>query len=93
MTTGHVVEEEEILRLRRQPLKTSSQAVITRKPFGGKVQTKLLIPTFINGYNHYMGQVDVANQLRASYIVYFNRNLKEFFPGMFWLINMVNTNI
>jgi hypothetical protein len=39
-----------------------------------------------------MGQVDVANQLRAPYTVHFNRNSKEFFPGMFWLINMVNTN-
>jgi hypothetical protein len=39
-----------------------------------------------------MGQVDVANQLRASYTVHFQRNLKEFFPGMFWLIDLVCTN-
>ena len=39
-----------------------------------------------------MGQVDLANQLRAPYTAHFNRNSKEFFPGMFWLINMVNTN-
>jgi hypothetical protein len=91
MTTRYLVEEE-ILRLRRKSLKTSSQAIITRKPFEGKVRTELSIPAFINNYNHYMGQVDVANQLRAPYIVHFNRNLKEFFPGMFWLINMVNVN-
>ena len=40
-----------------------------------------------------MGQVDVANQLRASYTAHFQRNYKEFFPGMFWLVNMVNVNI
>jgi hypothetical protein len=89
--TGHIVEEE-VLSLRRQPSKTSSQAVITRKLFKAKVRKELPIPTFINDYNHSMGQVDVANQLRASYTVYFQRNLKEFFPGIFWLINMVNAN-
>jgi hypothetical protein len=92
MTTGHLVDEE-ILRLRKQPKKTASQAAITWKPFEGNVRKELPIPTFIDGYNHYMGQVDVANQLRASYTVHFNRNLKEFFPGMFWLIDLVNTNI
>jgi hypothetical protein len=92
MTTGHLVDEE-ILRLRNQPKKTASQAAITWKPFEGNVRKELPIPTFIDGYNHYMGQVDVANQLRASYTVHFNRNLKEFFPGMFWLIDLVNTNI
>jgi|SRR5271154_5543860 len=91
MTTGHAVEEE-VLRLRKQPKKTSSQAAITRKPFEGKVRKELPIPAFIDGYNHYMGQVDVANQLRAGYTVHFNRNSKEFFPGIFWLIDMVNTN-
>jgi hypothetical protein len=60
MTTGHPPEEE-ILRLRRQPRKTASQAVITRKPFKGKVRAELNIPLFINAYNHEMGQVDVAN--------------------------------
>jgi hypothetical protein len=40
-----------------------------------------------------MGQVDVTNQLRAGYTVHFIRNLKEFFPGMFWLLDLVNINI
>jgi hypothetical protein len=39
-----------------------------------------------------MNSVDVANQLRAIVTVYFSRNEKEFFPGMFWAIDMILTN-
>ena len=53
--------EEEILYLRKQPEKTASQAIITQKPFEGKVRKELLIPIFINSYNYYIGQVDITN--------------------------------
>ena len=92
MTTGHLVNAETI-RSRKQPKKTSSQANITRVPFNGNVRANLPIPDFIDRYNANMGQVDVANQLRAPYTAHFQRNYKEFFPGMFWLIDMVNVNI
>jgi hypothetical protein len=39
-----------------------------------------------------MNLVDVANQLRAIVIVYFFRNEKEFFPGIFWAIDMILIN-
>ena len=39
-----------------------------------------------------MNSVDVANQLRATATVHFSRNEKEFFPGMFWSIDMILTN-
>jgi hypothetical protein len=39
-----------------------------------------------------MNSVDVANQLRATATVHFTRNEKEFFPGMFWAIDMILTN-
>jgi hypothetical protein len=39
-----------------------------------------------------MNLVDVVNQLRAIVIVHFFRNEKEFFPGMFWAIDMILTN-
>src|SRR5438045_643865 len=39
-----------------------------------------------------MNSVDVANQLRAIAIVHFSRNEKEFFPGMFWAIDMILIN-
>jgi hypothetical protein len=39
-----------------------------------------------------MNSVDVANQLRATPAVHFSRNKKEFFPGIFWSIDMILTN-
>jgi hypothetical protein len=39
-----------------------------------------------------MNSVDIANQLRATATVHFSRNEKEFFPGMFWAIDMILTN-
>jgi hypothetical protein len=39
-----------------------------------------------------MNSIDVANQLRVIVIVHFSRNEKEFFPGMFWAINIILTN-
>ena len=39
-----------------------------------------------------MNSVDIANQLRATATVHFSRNEKEFFPGIFWAINMILTN-
>jgi hypothetical protein len=39
-----------------------------------------------------MNLVDVANQLRATIIVHFFRNEKEFFPGIFWAIDIILTN-
>ena len=34
----------------------------------------------------------MANQLRATAIVHFSRNEKEFFPGIFWAINIILIN-
>jgi hypothetical protein len=39
-----------------------------------------------------MNSVDITNQLRATVTVYFSRNKKEFFPRIFWSINMILTN-
>src|SRR5205814_10346617 len=33
-----------------------------------------------------------TNQLRATATVYFSRNEKEFFPGIFWAIDIILTN-
>jgi hypothetical protein len=92
MTTGHTIEEE-TLRERKRPRKTATQATQTRKLFDGLPRKELPIPTIIDAYNHSMGQVDVTNQLRAPYTVHFSGNQKEFMPGIFWSIDMVNVNI
>ena len=54
---------ETILRQRRRPPKTATNARTSRQIFGDQPTKELLIPRFINDYNHYMGGVDEADQL------------------------------
>ena len=56
-----------VLRRRRRPTKTSTNAAIKRKPFGDLPVKEMDIPEFINQYNLYMCGVDVADQLRSYY--------------------------
>ncbi len=91
MTTGHTPTKE-ITRNRKRPKKTSTNSTIAREAFDGQHRKELEIPLFIDCYNHHMNSVDVANQLRATATVHFSRNEKEFFPGMFWAIDMILTN-
>ncbi len=70
MTTKYRIEDT-ILRLRKHPKKTASNASITRKLFRDQSTKVLSIPLFIDYYNQNMGEVDQANQLRAVFITYF----------------------
>jgi hypothetical protein len=54
-------------RYRRRPSKTSTSAKTARVPFGDQPRAWLNIPNFVDAYNHYMGAVDRADQLRAVY--------------------------
>ncbi len=58
---------EKILRQRRRPPKTATNARTSREVFGDNPTKQLLIPQFINDYNHFMGGVDQADQLRSYY--------------------------
>jgi hypothetical protein len=91
MTIGYI-SIEEITRNRKRPKKSSINSIIAREIFNGQYRKELKIPLFIDSYNHYMNSVDVANQLRATATVYFSRNEKEFFPEIFWAIDMILTN-
>jgi hypothetical protein len=91
MTTGHRIEPK-IDRLRRRPKKTASNARITREPFDEAPTKVLSIPIFIDDYNHYMGGIDQANQLRAAFTTHSPRNQKEFLPGIFWAIDIAISN-
>ena len=91
MTTKHRIEDT-ILRLRKRPKKTASNALITRKPFGDQSTKVLFIPLFINCYNQNMRRVDQANQLQAVFTTHFPRNQKEFYSKVFFTIDIVIIN-
>jgi hypothetical protein len=82
MIIGHAPTEE-ITRNRKRPKKTFINSTIVREVFDGEYRKLLEIPLFIDCYNYYMNSIDVANQLRATVIIHFTRNEKEFFPGIF----------
>jgi hypothetical protein len=82
MTTGYRIKLK-TFRMRKRLKKIALNAKITREPFRDKSIKILLISTFIDDYNHYMGGIDQSNQLRASFITHFSRNQKEFFLGAF----------
>ena len=91
MTTGHQIESK-TFRIRKRPKKTTSNAWITWEPFEDKPTKILAIPSFIDDYNYYMGGVDQANQLWASYTTHFSRNQKEFFSRAFCAIDVAVSN-
>src|SRR5947199_9913828 len=57
VTTAHSLhrpEEDTIIRDRKRPKLTSTNARITRPIFGDLLRKQLLIPLFIDDYNHHM---------------------------------------
>jgi hypothetical protein len=68
LTTAHSLhrpKEDTIIRDRKRPKLTSTNARITRLIFRDLPRKRLLIPRVINDYNHHINGVDLANQLRA----------------------------
>jgi hypothetical protein len=52
---------------------------------------ELLIPVFIDNYNHNIKGVDIANQLREAYETH-KATRRNWWPFFYWLINVVVIN-
>jgi hypothetical protein len=85
-------EEDKVIRLRRRPKKTSTNAAIVLPIFGPLVRKKLAIPTVIDAYNHHMNGVDIANQLRASFTCHRPLEARWWRPILYWLIDVYTVN-
>jgi Transposase IS4 len=68
--TAFRLKNKTILRYRRRPAPTSTNAHIVRPVFGDFVRKWLEIPLGIDQYNHFMGGVDIADQLRKNMTVH-----------------------
>ena len=68
LTTIHQVgNDHTVKRLRRRPRETSTNGRKVREVFGENATKVLPIPVLIDDYNRYMGSVDIADQLHATY--------------------------
>ncbi|CAG8759333.1 13744_t:CDS:2, partial [Acaulospora morrowiae] len=69
LTTIHKINGDEwkVICNRRRPRETSSNANMVYQVFGNASRKELAIPKIIDDYNHYMGGVDIADQLRGYY--------------------------
>ena len=82
---------ETILRPRRRPAKTATNAKSSREVFGDEPIKALLIPRFIDDYNHFMGAVDQADQLKSYYSTQ-RIHLKNWKPLWHFLLDTTITN-
>jgi len=93
---------EWIVRKRKKPKSSSTLATITKQPFAtfnlssqckeSYEHTRLLpIPSMTDDYNHYMGGVDIADQLRAGFSTQ-QRGLKPWRALFYWLLDTSTIN-
>ena len=64
---------------------------MVRKVFGDEARKELPIPVFIDDYNHYMGGVDIADQLRSYYSTQ-RTSLRCWYPLFFWILDTAILN-
>jgi hypothetical protein len=92
LTTIHGIGEDwEVTTDRRRPRKTMLNAGHVEEVFGDDGEKKLEIPQMVDDYNHHMGGVDTADQLRS----YDNTQLKarrNWMPLFFWLLDTAIIN-
>src|SRR5215213_743385 len=93
LSTIHQIHgsENRIERNRRRPRETSTNATKVRAVFGNASKKSLPIPVVIDDYNHFIGGVDIADQLRG----YYGTQLpvrRTWMPLFFWLLDTAIIN-
>jgi len=91
MTTAYNLTDT-VIRPRKRPSATSTSAAITRPIFGDSAVKDLPIPIAIDAYNHHMGGVDIANQLREGFTTLRTQNNRYWKPLFFWLLDIALVN-
>ena len=93
LSTIHGLKEAswQVEKNRRRPRKSSLNANKVREMFGNNSRKNLKIPRVINDYNHYMGGVDIADQLRSYNSTQLTSN-RNWMPLFFWILDIVLVN-
>ncbi len=85
-------EQDHVVKTRKRPKKTSTNAAIVWPAFEGNWQKDLPIPTLIDVYNHHMNGVDLANQLRHSFSCQLPQEQRWWRPIAYWLFDICANN-
>jgi hypothetical protein len=93
LTTVHRVQGDEwfVVRNRRRPRETSTNAATVRRVFGGDSRKELAIPKIIDDYNHFVNRVGVADQYRSYYSLELISS-RTWLPLFYWLLDTALTN-
>src|SRR5438477_55219 len=83
--------QNQIERIRHRPRETSTNAAKVRAIFGHASKKSLPIPVVIDDYNHFMGGVDIADQLRGYYGTQLTVR-RTWMPLFFWLLDTAIIN-
>jgi Transposase IS4 len=92
ITTAFRLKDETIWSHRKRPAPTSTNAHIVRPVFGDHVRKWLQIPLAIDQYNHYMGGVDVADQLRKNMTVHRPWEARNWRPLWYYILDTCLVN-
>jgi Transposase IS4 len=92
ITTAYVLKYETILRNRKRPSPTSTNARIVRPVFEDKIRKWPQNPLAIDSYNHHMNAVDCANQLRKNLTVHRRWERRVWRPQWFYILDICLVN-
>jgi len=91
ITTAYNLRDT-VIRPRKRPSATSTNAAITRPIFGDSPVKDLPIPMAIDAYNHHMGGVDIANQYREAFTTLRTHNNRYWKPLFYSLLDIALVN-
>jgi hypothetical protein len=90
LSTVHDIESQQE-RLRKRTGKNSTNAKKAREAFGNLQENEMMIPLCIDDYNHNMGGVDIADQMRSYYDTQLT-SFRTWLLMLFWAYDTMVTN-
>ncbi|CAG8793134.1 24728_t:CDS:2, partial [Cetraspora pellucida] len=93
LTTIHKIDgqDSKIKKNHRKPYEASTNYKNIRSVFGDEVRKVIPILVAVDDYNHYMGRVDIADQLRSYYSTQLTI-FRVWVPLFFWLLDTAIIN-
>ena len=81
-----------IIRTCKRSSSTSTSVSIIRSVFEDLPVKKLSISVAINVYNHYMSEINTANQYQADFTTFWLQNYCYWKSLFHWLLDIILTN-